>query len=211
MRDFLQGRIDLVKALRASQLPVSQQDLGLILMSVISACAAYRWPGEGFDRKRFVESLIRFSPPRLRLDSISIGALLEKHLISEGDTPWGALGQMTDIFKGDEIDCSFHAASLRFPHLASKDLKDASYASLIYRWLRCGYAHNYWAAGNSTHVPAAQSSAQISYIGRLQANGNLVRIAAFHLDYLIEVTQQQVASLSDQALQKPRVWWLEQD
>ena len=60
MRDFLQGRIDLVHALRTSSLPVAHQDLELILTSVISACAAWRWPGENFDRKRFVESLMAF-------------------------------------------------------------------------------------------------------------------------------------------------------
>lgn len=70
MQSFLQGRIDLVKALREASLPVTQQDLELILSAVISACAACRWPGDGFDRKRFVESLIRFgspeTPPGLR-------------------------------------------------------------------------------------------------------------------------------------------------
>ena len=57
VQSFLQGRIDLVKALRESSLPVTHQDLELILTAVISACAACRWPGEGFDRKRFVESV----------------------------------------------------------------------------------------------------------------------------------------------------------
>ena len=210
MRNFLQGRIDLVKALRVSALPVSPQDLGLILMSVISACAACRWPGEGFDRKRFVESLIQFSSPSLHLDYISIGALLENDLISESQTPWGDFGRMTDVFKGNEIDCSLSDMSIRFPHLTSRDLKNASYACLIYRWLRCGYAHNYHPVGNTTHVPPARSSAQISYIGRLQASGDIIRVAAFHFDYLLEVTQQQVATLGDQPLQKPSVWWLEQ-
>lgn len=209
MRHFLQGRIDLVKALQASTLAVSQQDLGLILMSVISACAAYRWPGEGFDRKRFVESLIRFSPPSLHLDYISTGALLEDSLISECETPWGDFARSTDILTGDEIDCAFDAMSVRFPHLKSRDLKNASYACLIYRWLRCGYAHNYWASGNTTHVPPAQSSAKISYIGRRHASGEIVRVSAFHIDYLLEVTQQQVATLSDPPLQKPSIWWLD--
>jgi hypothetical protein len=77
MRGFLQGRIDLVKALRNSSLPVTQQDLELILTAVMSSCAACRWPGEGFDRRRFVESLIRFSSPELHLNFVSIGALLE--------------------------------------------------------------------------------------------------------------------------------------
>jgi hypothetical protein len=89
MRAFLQGRVDLVKALRASSLPVTHQDLELILTAVMSACAACRWPGEGFDRKRFVESLVRFSSPKLHLDYVSTGALLEMGVISDRGAPLG--------------------------------------------------------------------------------------------------------------------------
>ena len=209
MRSFLQGRIDLVQQLRTSQIVVTPQDLHLILTAVISACAACRWPGEGFDRKRFVESLIQFSSPSLHLDFISIGALLELGLISESQTPWRDFGQRDRIFTGAEIDCALAEMSVRYPNLAVRDLKKASYANLIYRWLRCGYAHNYWAAGNTTHVPPSQQPAQISYIGRIQPDGKLIRIASFHFDYLLAVAQEQVSNLGDNPLQKPNNWWIE--
>jgi hypothetical protein len=209
MRSFLQGRIDLVQALRTSSLEVSHQDLELILTAVISACAAWRWPGEGFDRKRFVESLIQFSSPSLPLDYVSIGALLEFGLIAESETPWRDFAKKYRIFPGDEIDSVLPDMSTRYPHLATRDLKNASYANLIYRSLRCGYAHTYWASGNTTHVAPSHRPAQISYIGRLQPDGKLIRIASFHLDYLIEVTQEQVSTLTDKPLQKPDEWWLD--
>ena len=72
---------------------MTHQDLELILTAVISACAACRWPGEGFDRKRFVESLIRFGSQELHLDHVSTGALLELGVISDSQTPWGEFGQ----------------------------------------------------------------------------------------------------------------------
>jgi len=209
MRAFLQGRIELVRALRTSSLGVTHQDLELILTAVISACAAWRWPGEGFDRKRFVESLIRFSSPSLHLDYISTGALLELGLIAESETPWGDFGQKDRIFTGDEIDSAVPNMSKRYPDLATRDLKKASYANLIYRWLRCGYAHTYWASGNTTHVPPSHRSVQISYIGRVQPDGKLIRIASFHLDYLVEVTQEQVSTLTSKSLEKPKEWWLD--
>lgn len=209
MRSFLQGRIELVQALRTSSLPVAHQDLELILTATISACAAWRWPGDGFDRKRFVESLIQFGSPSLHLDYISIGALLELGLITESQTPWRDFGQRDRIFTGQEIDCALPEMSARYPQLTVRDLKKASYANLIYRWLRCGYAHTYWAAGNTTHVAPSRQTAQISYIGRFQPDGRLIRIASFHLDYLIEVTQDQVSTLPDKPLQKPNDWWIE--
>lgn len=210
MRNFLQGRIELVQALQASPLGAEQQDLVLILTATISACAACRWPGDGFDRKRFVESLIRFGAPSLHLDYISVGALLEMGLISVSETPWKGFPGQFRIFTGEEIDCSLADMAIRYPHLAKLNLKKASYASLIYRWLRCGYSHNYWAAGNTTHVAPSRIPAQISYITRRQPDGKHIRVASFHLDYLIEVAQNQVSTLEDNPLERPSAWWIEQ-
>jgi hypothetical protein len=171
MRAFLQGRIDLVKALRESSLPVTRQDLDLILTAVISACATCRWPGGGFDRRRFVESLIRFSSPELHLDYVSTGALLEIGVITDSQTPWGDFGQEIRIFTGDEIDGPIPKMAQRYPDVSMRDLKRASYANRIYEWWRCGHAHIYWPVGNTTHVPPSDGPAQISYIGMRDSNG----------------------------------------
>jgi hypothetical protein len=210
LHSFLQGRIDLVKVLRESSLPVAHQDLELILTAVMSACAACRWPGKGFDQKRFVESLIRFSSPELHLDYVSTGALLEAGVISDGQTPWGQPGQQLRIFTGDEIDGTIAAMAERYASVSIRDLKKASYANRIYEWLRCGYAHSYWADGNTTHVPPSDESAQISYIGQREPDGTRIRIASFHLDYLVSVAQEQVATLLEGKLDKPDQWWIDQ-
>jgi hypothetical protein len=214
MRRFLQGRIDLVQQLRTSTLAVAQavtqQDLELILTAVISACAACRWPGEGFDRKRFVESLVRFGSPDLHLDYVSTGALLEMSVISDSQTPWGVLGEERRIFTGAEIDGSIAEMAKQYPHVSTRDLKEASYANRIYKWLRCGYAHAYWATGNTTHVAPSDLPAQISYIGRREPDGTRVRIGSFHLDYLIDVAQEQVSTLPKEKLPMPDSWWIDQ-
>lgn len=210
LQSFLQGRIDLVQALRESSLPITHQDLELVLTAVISACAACRWPGEGFDRKRFVESLIRFGSPELHLDYVSTGALLELGVITESETPWGEVGNKYRIFTGDEIDGAIPDIGRRYPKVSRRDLKRACYANRIYEWLRCGYAHNYWAAGNTTHVAPSDRPAQISYIGSREPDGTRVREASFHLDYLISVTQEQVAKLTKGNLNKPEKWWIDQ-
>jgi hypothetical protein len=210
MQSFLQGRIDLVKALRKSSLPVTYQDLVLILSAVISACAACRWPGESFDRKRFVESLIRFGSAKLHLDYVSTGALLELGVISDSETPWGEFDQEIRIFTGGEIDGAIPDMAQRYPNVSTRDLKRASYANRIYEWLRCGYAHNYWAAGNTTHVAPSDLPAQISYIGRRESDGTRVREASFHLDYLISIAEEQVATPPESKLEKPDQWWIDQ-
>jgi hypothetical protein len=211
MHRFLQGRIDLVHQLRASSaMEVAQQDLELILTAAMSACAACRWPGEGFDRKRFVESLVRFGSPDLHLNYVSTVALLEMGVISESQTPWGMPGQQLRVFTGAEIDGSITEMAKRYPHVSTHDLKKASYANRIYEWLRCGYAHVYWAAGNTTHVAPSDLPAQISYMGERELDGTRVRIASFHLDYLIDVAQNQVFTLPKARLPMPDSWWLDQ-
>jgi len=208
MQSFLQGRIDLVRALRESSLPVTHQDLELILTAVISACAACRWPGKSFDRKRFVESLIRFGSPELHLDYVSTGALLELGVISDSQTPWGEFGQEIRIFTGDEIDSAIPEMAQRYPKVSTRDLKRASYANRIYEWLRCGYAHN-------TGQPATPRMSRHpmgrlrSVISQNRADGTRVRIASFHLDYLISVAQEQVVTLPKSKLDMPDQWWIE--
>jgi len=207
MQSFLQGRINLVKAMRGSSLSVTREDLELILTAVMSACAACRWPGERIDQKRFVESLIQFGSPELHLD-VGTGALLELGVIS--DSSVGKFGQEIRIFTGDEIDSAIPDMAQRYPKVSTRDLKQASYANRIYEWLRCGYAHNYLAAGNTTNFLPSDGPAQISYIGRREPDGTWVRDARFHLDYLISVAQEQVATLLKSRLNRPDQWWIDQ-
>jgi hypothetical protein len=49
MREFLLDRIRLVRELLDSDIEVDHSDIGLILYSVLSACAAERWPGRKID------------------------------------------------------------------------------------------------------------------------------------------------------------------
>jgi hypothetical protein len=210
MQTFLQGRIDLVKALRTSSLPVTPEDLELIITAVMSACAACRWPGKGFDRKRFVESLIQFGSPELHLDYVSTGALLEMGVISDSQTEWGMPGKRLRIFKGDEIDGPIPAMATRYPHASTLQFKQACYANRIYEWLRCGYAHTYLAAGNTTNMQPSDFPAQISYIGERRDDGSVARVAKFHLDYLIDVAQEQVSTLPKTKLPEPPTWWIDQ-
>src|SRR6266487_5039275 len=108
MRSFLLDRIRLVNELIAGGPRVDYADLVLILTAVISACAARRWRGRGIDRNRFVELLIRLSPPDAHCDYVCLVSLLRAGHISERDTPWGlSFGDFTRIFRDDEIDLSF--------------------------------------------------------------------------------------------------------
>ncbi len=69
---------------------------------------------------------------------------------------------------------SLSDARLQYPDLSVKDLKDHAFATLVYSWLRCSYAHEYALTRSAkTHMPPSQEEARISYIGRLAIDGGI--------------------------------------
>ena len=206
MREFLQDRIRLVRELLHDDAPqVAYGDLALILCSVISACAAVRWPGRGSDRNRFVELLVQHSPADHHTSWISVPALINRDHLLEDDTPYRH-GNATRIFCGDQIDLPYDQARLQFPSISAQQLKAVSYAALIYTWLRCGYAHEYCPHDSVTEVPASRYEARVSYIGR-NDGVRIKRMASFHLDYLIAVADHHASQLPDSPSPQPTDWW----
>ena len=205
MKDFLLGRVRLVREMMESEIDVHYADLALILCSVISACSAIRWPGRGIDRCRYVELLACHSPTDAHASWVSVPALIDRELVAEGDTPYK--GNETRIFRDEEIDLEIAAAQRQYPCVTMRNLKRCSYANLIYEWLRCGYAHGYWHNENVTHVPASRHDARISYIGRSIGNGTR-RMVAFHIDYLIGLAEHHATNLVDSPQAHPATWWL---
>ncbi len=195
-----------MRELIESDLPVAYADLVLMLCSVISACAARRWPGRGIDQRRFVELLAVESPSESRAAWISVPSMIVDEHFNESETQYGEPGQADRIFCDDEIDLSFEAARQAYPHVAARDLKRCSYAFLIYDWLRCGYAHQYCPHENITHVPPSRRDARLSYILR-----GSQRMICFHLDYLVALAEHHANSLTDEEAERPERWWLDID
>ena len=206
MQSFLQDRIRLVRDLLTSGPEVAYGDLVLILCAVMSACAAARWPGEGIDRKRFLELLVRHSKPDHRTVWVSVPALISSGVLCESRTPYGDVGNADRIYRDHEIDLPLGDAMLRYSDIDERKLRKHTYAGLIYEWLRCGYAHEYCPHGSISTMPASRFPARVSYIGRYDG-GTLTRMVTFHLDYLIELTEHHVANLAISPMTRPTQWW----
>ena len=106
------------------------------------------------------------------------------------------------------MDLCCEEAEEQYPDYSVKQLRDHSYAALIYRWLRCGYAHEYWADENVTHVRASDKKARVSYIARGTRDGHR-RMVSFHFEYLAELAEHHVTILSSAACDRPTVWWID--
>lgn len=206
---FLSGRLDLVNVLATDVPGACYADLVLIVTAVLSACASARWPGTGIDKKRFIELLVSHSPEDSHASWVCIPALINQGLLAEIETPYGSPGQSDRIFRDHEIDLAFDDAKTKYPHIPSPQLRKHSYASLIYEWLRCGYAHEYCSHESITHVPASRRQARVSYIGRVTPT-KLQRMVSFHFDYLMELAQHHVSTLPETPSPIPSKWWIEQ-
>jgi len=210
MRKFLLDRVRLVRELSAqNDIRVEYADLALILCSVLSACAAARWPGRQIDRNRFIELLVGSSPACAHTIWVSVPALINRGLVLEADTPYGKSGAGARIFTDAEIDLSYDEAREQYPSVGAMKLKQYTYASLIYEWLRCGYAHEYCPDGHITHFTPSRREARISYIGRTLPEGSVRRMVGFHLDYLVGLADFHASHVEGEAA-RPERWWIEQ-
>jgi len=211
MKNFLQGRIELVKYLFDNKVPnVHYADLILIITAVLSACASRRWKGNRDDRAKFIELLINHSPEDLHTSWVSVPALLNYRPILKDRTPYGKPGHDLQVFSDNEIDKSIQEARTLYAEVPYKKLKEFCYASLIYKWLRCGYSHEYWADENITHVAATRRNARVSYIARSNNNG-IKRMVSFHLNYLIKLAEHHIKILPCSSSEPPCCWWIEQE
>ena len=207
MKLFLSGRLEIAKALES--LPgANYANVVLITTAVLSACASIRWPGKRIDRKRFIELLVSFSPVDLHTSWVSVPALINEGFIAEEDTPYAG-GNSTRVFRDDEIDLSLEDARTRYPGVPGVELRNHCYATLIYEWLRCGYAHQYSPHTNIIQNPPSGANARVSYVGRLIA-GKLERMVSFHLDYLFLIAGHHVSVLPTTASPAPASWWIDQ-
>ncbi len=184
----------------------SYADVVLIVTAVLSACAAVRWPGTGIDKRRFIELLVMHSPVEFRTSWVSIPALINGGLLPESDTPYAG-GNSTRIFRDDEIDLCIEDAKEKYAHLREQQLRKYCYASLLYEWLRCGYAHEYCPHECITHVPATRAKARVSYIGRSMGS-EIKRMVSFHLDYLMDLSNYHVSVLPCCPYSAPASWWI---
>ena len=181
----------------------SYGDVVLILTAVLSACAAWRWPGKRKDRERFIRLLTEYSLPEHHVEWICIPALVNDGILSESETPYH--NDAGRIFTDEEIDLSPDNARIKYPSLTEEQLGKHSYASLLYEYLRCGYAHEYKSHESTSPWPATNRATRISYICEKGSRfENITRKICFHLDYLFSVAEYHVTILPEEQPDKSK-------
>lgn len=187
----------------------------LILCAALSALAAEVWPGTGIDRKRFIQLLKRFSPPHLSPTLISV-PILAAYLRKKRRK--GALKRLrrsfldfghSRVLVGQDVDKSEKQILSVCPSLKKREIRESSYANLLYRELRSGYVHEYRPAGKAdSWAMTMRDDAQVSYVNWANDPDRHIHFHVAWLSALVTQTAAAVDGVSNRVRRrKPKRWW----
>lgn len=171
-REWFQERINVADEIVSQHGSKAESDAEIILCCAISALAATVWPGKGIDRKRYIQLLIEFTPPKFDVQKISVIHLVsslqdkaqldaanilisarfksELAYLSKSPMTYGYLdgeplyaGTLSPIFDPAEVDLDEVEAFELIPKFEKSEIRRSSYASIIYSELRSGLVHEY--------------------------------------------------------------------
>lgn len=189
----------------------------LILCSALSALAAEVWPGKRIDQKRFVELLKEYSPPDLNATDISIPILVwhlkkagmsaETKQIKEAFLSF----PYTQVLTGNDVDRAENEILLVCNTISIKDIRDCSYANLLYREVRSSYTHEYQVGDRADPWQMTRKSeVNVSYVNWVDDPDRHIH---FHVGWVAELavsTAQKLDKImSPITRNQPAKWWIE--
>lgn len=198
---FFEQRLELARWIVTDKGKDFEADAEIILCSAIGALASKLWPGTGIDRQRFTELLVNFSSSKVDLRIIST-PVLAWQLRSHGDLS-SAIdvakhffpGHPKEVLEPTVVDQDESVIITAFNHLDKKTIRQASYASIIYRDLRCGLIHEYDISEPITPVNLFEIYNSPSYLNMSYANGQNRRLLHIPFEFLVNVLSSITESL----------------
>jgi hypothetical protein len=190
----------------------------LVVCAAMSALSAELWSGPRIDRVRFIEMLARDGPNPDNNTIVSVPLLIQ-HL--ERSSRNSAALQLRNVFgvpdtalvvTGPNVDTSEDHILALLPRLDLKEVRQFSYASLLYREVRSSYVHDYRPGKQADSWPMTMLADQrISYINRIADDMKMQRLVHFHFEGLAQLAIQMASSADKTAAMSPRprpqVWW----
>lgn len=189
--DWMKTKQDVALRLAARECGGSYGEAAIILSAAISAIAADVWPGRRKDRVRFVEVLKEFTSPNLNVVRISVPLLIGA-LRQQGRTAEVFNLERTfldhspaRVLTGDEVDRSEAETNRVCPSLSGKEMREFSYANLLYEEIRSGYAHEYRPGTRADSLAMTSvRTAPVSYVNWVNHPDRHIH---FHAEWIAQV------------------------
>jgi len=215
--EWIKGKTAIAERLLAGQCGGDYAEAVIILSSSISAIAADAWPGDRIDRKRFVELFKDYCNPALHPVRISvpllIGYVRNAGKLAEERTLRDRFMNVfpSQILKGDDTDQEESAILSSCPTLARKDVREFSYANVLYREVRSAFVHQYRSGGRADPWPLADEAEDVVSYGNWHGEPDRhihfpvgwIRVAA---ESMAEALDQKTAAVP---MPHPPIWWVD--
>lgn len=220
-KNWLLGRVAVAERLANGECGGTYGDAVLVLSALVSGIAAELWPGEGLDRKRFVEIWARYGDASLHPNRISLPLLVEALRAENGATAEKARLLRSDcinnapildclVVTGERVDVDENDVISAAPEIPLATIRKFSYGSVFYRHFRSGYVHQYKTGSHGDEYIMSHTRGDITYSNWLKAPHRRIN---FDLSWLIRL----VSSICNDAIQdywagersQPVKWWLD--
>jgi hypothetical protein len=192
----------------------SYEEAVIILCAAISGLAAQVWPGDGKDRVRFVEVLKEFAPAEIAVTQISVPILVDVLRHAEPPTACEGLEKSlvdfgpTRVLTGQEVDKSEAEILAACGTVSTKEIRGCSYAALLYREIRCPYAHEYRAGSRADPSPMSGASGSlVSYVNWVHT----CRHIHFHVELIAQLVLAIATGIDGTTTPRqaePQQWWV---
>lgn len=230
-REWYFQRIKIADEIVANHHYKGEADAEILLCCGISALAAQMWPGEGIDRKRFVQFLIQFAESSLAVQKISVPLLASK-LEAVGNLDSAIKVRRTylpvrSVLLDGDVDKDDTEIMAKFPTLSRKEIRGCAYASSIYADLRSGLVHEFqlpsylvpYKVSDRTDIPSyvnLQNAVDNPVTGELFVVGETRRYLHFPYEYVRQVSETSANAAfeiwekqNSRKQAEPQIWWVE--
>ena len=211
-------KCDIATRLSLGEVGGGYAESAIIVCSALSALSAELWSGRQIDRVRFIEMLTRIGPSSIACQTVSIPLLVE-HFRSTNQSAVAhklqqafSLPSSARVVTGPDVDRGETDVLPLVPQLKLKELRQFSYASILYGEIRTSYAHEYRPGVQADSWPMTMLADQrVSYINRMTDDQSMRRLVHIHIEWVRQVAVE-IASAIDRLvvtlpLPKPKVWW----
>lgn len=223
--DVIERKVQVAQALAQGDCGGSYSDACLLLSGMISGIAADLWPGEGIDKKRFVEVWVQYADqslsPLLVSTPLLVGRLRQDGRTREAQSiealrphTFGP-GYQTRVVTSVEVDLPEGGILAACPQLTLKEVRAYAYPTVFYQHVRSTLVHEYHLGDAATTWPMTGREATVSYANVMdwKHSSKQYRQIHYHISWLIEVVRSVAAGsdppLKSAPLAHPNRWWLE--
>jgi hypothetical protein len=220
LAEAVRERLDVASALNSGHCGGSYFEAMILMSAVLSGLAAGRWPGDGIDKKRFVELWAAFSDPvdvrisvPLLIRTLRADGRENEATVIETSRPNLLTGAQSLVLVDDDVDMAEGDLRGFCPDITLQYLRKHSYPVLFYRHVRSTLVHEYALGAKASPTAMTRRPPAVSYLNQISVHRHrgVRRLIHFHPEWLKELVLAIALRLehASPVQGRPSRWWIE--